>query len=173
MWAEKDRRRREQAARRDIESGGGEKGPALPLAPADALDAPTTVLFCGSRDWDDLAAIRSVMADLGPDLLVVHGGARGADRMAGGVAAELGHKVRVYAANWGEHGKAAGPIRNAQMLAAEDVDLVVAFPRGESRGTWDMVAKARQAGIETRVVGPLAALDATDDEPETNEENDE
>jgi hypothetical protein len=95
--------------------------------------------------------------------------------MAGGVAAELGHKVRVYAANWGEHGKAAGPIRNAQMLAAEDVDLVVAFPRGEQPrhvGHRERQGACRK-GSSPRLVGPLDALDATDDEPETNEENDE
>jgi hypothetical protein len=51
-----------------------------------------------------------------------------------------------YAPNWDSFGKAAGPIRNSIMVAS-GADVVLAFPRGEGRGTMDCVLKARQAGL--------------------------
>lgn len=59
-----------------------------------------------------------------------------------------------YPADWDRHGKAAGPIRNREMLAASEPDLVIAFvdkPLTRSRGTHDMVTIAREAGITTWV----------------------
>lgn len=48
---------------------------------------------------------------------------------------------------------AAGGIRNKQMLNEGKPDLVIAFPTENSKGTWDMVRRAKRAGIETVVVG--------------------
>lgn len=50
----------------------------------------------------------------------------------------------IHPANWSLWGKAAGPIRNHEMLL-ENPDVVVAFPGG--RGTEDMVNRAYRAGI--------------------------
>jgi len=44
------------------------------------------------------------------------------------------------------HGRAAGPVRNAQMLAEGKPDFVVAFPGG--RGTADMCKQARARGVK-------------------------
>ncbi len=57
----------------------------------------------------------------------------------------------MFHAEWMKYGKAAGPIRNARMLAEGKPDLVVAFPGG--RGTADMLRRVREAGIE--VIEPL------------------
>jgi len=51
----------------------------------------------------------------------------------------------VFLANWRTHGKAAGPIRNQQMLDEGRPHLVVAFPGGT--GTADMVRRAKAAGV--------------------------
>jgi len=48
-------------------------------------------------------------------------------------------------AKWSKHGRAAGPIRNQEMIDECKPDLVVAFPGG--RGTADMVRRAKAAGI--------------------------
>jgi hypothetical protein len=80
---------------------------------------------------------------------LVHGGASGADRLAGEWAASRGIPVKVHPADWQKYGRAAGPVRNQRMIA-EKPDMVVAFPGG--RGTADMVRRARQAGIELVVV---------------------
>lgn len=109
------------------------------------------VLVTGSRHWSDEERIRGLLVRLRPSV-VIHGGARGADALAGSVARALGIPVRVYPADWKVHGMAAGAIRNSLMLERERVDLVLAFPLKRSAGTWDMVRKAKAAGIETMVI---------------------
>jgi hypothetical protein len=97
------------------------------------------VLVCGSRDWRDRRIIHEVLralADCYPDLriVVVHGAARGADRMAGEEARACGYKVEEHPADWKRHGRRAGVIRNAHMLSL-GCSRVVAFWDGKSRGT--------------------------------------
>lgn len=111
------------------------------------------VLVCGSRDWDDYDAVHGALASLVAErgqFVVMHGGARGADRLAGSAAARLGLEVREYPANWKRHGRRAGYLRNEEMLAACP-DLVVAFHKDGSRGTAHMISVARKAGIEVIV----------------------
>jgi hypothetical protein len=78
---------------------------------------------------------------------VVDGELCGADSLAGREGAALGYRVVVYPADWELHGKAAGPIRNEEMIRS-GADLVIAFAGG--RGTADRVARARRAGIPVR-----------------------
>jgi hypothetical protein len=51
-----------------------------------------------------------------------------------------------HCADWTTHGKAAGPIRNARMVAL-GADVCLAFPKGESRGTRGCMRLAEKAGI--------------------------
>lgn len=113
------------------------------------------VLVCGGRDFQDRPLLWSVLSDIHQArkiAAVIHGAARGADKMAGDFAAERGIAVREYPANWTRDGRIAGPLRNSRMLEAEAPDLVVAFPGG--RGTADMVIKARRSGVEVMHVAP-------------------
>lgn len=108
------------------------------------------VLVCGGRDFDDAAAIgdvlrRVIWSERHGIAVIIHGGARGADILAGQFAVNECIPVEVYPADWQRDGKAAGPIRNSRMLAEGKPDLVVAFPGG--RGTADMVRKAEKAGV--------------------------
>jgi hypothetical protein len=68
----------------------------------------------------------------GPITCIIHGGARGADHMAGLWARKHDINMKQYPADWDKHGNAAGPIRNAQMLAEGFPDICVAFPGGRS-----------------------------------------
>lgn len=119
------------------------------------------VLICGDRNWDDLKAIQRWVDGLPPDATVVHGGARGADMMVHKAIIlrnNTGSHIRliVYTAHWEKYGRAAGPIRNQQMLDKEpDLDRVFAFHNnlGESKGTKDMVSRARKRGILVEVIG--------------------
>ena len=112
------------------------------------------VIVTGSRDWVDPQPIREALSALPPDTVVVHGGARGADRVTDSIARKLGLEVRVYVAQWAFFGRSAGFVRNQQMLDVEGpVDLVLAFPLPQSRGTWDMVERAKAAGVEVKVWG--------------------
>lgn len=109
------------------------------------------IIVTGGRDYQDLVTVRRVLSEYHrePRPILVHGGARGADRMAAYVARELGWHVVAYPADWRRHGRAAGPIRNQEMADA-GADLCIAFPGG--RGTADMVRRARAAGIPVRSV---------------------
>jgi hypothetical protein len=112
-------------------------------------------LVCGSREWVAPAPILRELAELmeeEPNLIVIHGAACGADRLAGQVAAMLGIDVIEVPAEWDQHGRAAGPIRNQKMLDMEP-DLVLAFHERMDlgKGTRDMVTRARKAGVEVEV----------------------
>lgn len=134
------------------------------------------VLVCGAaprkggdEGWTDIWPIIRELRALMPDVeCVIHGDARGADKL-GGIAAEgLGLGVVAVPAHWRHDygyangkcakdckeyvGKGAGPIRNRKMLAMRP-DLVLAFHADirASKGTRDMVAIARKAGVEARV----------------------
>ena len=48
------------------------------------------------------------------DVTLVHGGASGADIIAGEIALALGWQVEEYPADWETHGKAAGPEREVE-----------------------------------------------------------
>ena len=85
-----------------------------------------------------------------PSTVIIHGAAKGADSLASEWAALNEVKEEVFPADWKTHGRAAGPIRNQQMLDEGKPDLVIAFPGG--RGTADMVKRARKAGIEVMEV---------------------
>lgn len=108
------------------------------------------VLVCGSRTFNDYWLLFDKLCEIQekhPDLIIIQGGARGADQMARKWASLNGVKGEQYNANWEVYGRAAGPIRNQQMLDT-GIDLVVAFPRGEARGTKHMMKIAREAGVE-------------------------
>jgi hypothetical protein len=78
--------------------------------------------------------------------LVIEGGAKGADRMAGYWARRNRIHLNIVHAEWNTHGNSAGIRRNIRMLEEGKPDLVVAFPGG--RGTAHMVSIARKAGVE-------------------------
>ena len=100
---------------------------------------PFRLIITGSRDWVDRPTIEQqiTLATLGhyPDeVVIVHGNARGADTIAAAIATERGMVSEPHPADWRAHGKAAGPIRNAEMVAC-GADAALAFPIGPSPGT--------------------------------------
>lgn len=115
------------------------------------------VLICGSRTWDDPLPISWVIRALkggSRPSVIISGGARGADTLAARSARRQGVELVEFPANWDTHGKAAGPIRNQQMLDEGRPDVVWAFTDDivNSKGTADMVRRARKAGIPVYVV---------------------
>lgn len=97
--------------------------------------------------------MREVLALLPDDAIIVHGGAPGADRMAGSLARKLGLQGPiVYPAQWDRYGDQAGPIRNRLMLDEEKPDLVIAFWNGYSKGTRGMIEEAQLRGIDRWIV---------------------
>lgn len=131
------------------------------MADRRAFPRPVVFTVTGGRDFDDLAFVFKTMdrivsekmsryvesADpkFTPRPLIIHGGAKGLDRLAGKWAKNRGHAVMEVPALWDALGNAAGIIRNQQMLDWVKPDWVVAFPGGT--GTMDMVRRATAARL--------------------------
>lgn len=111
------------------------------------------LLVCGDRNWWDKSLIEQYIILYMPNV-IIEGDARGADKMAGEIAKELGLSLEVYPADWNTFKKAAGPIRNNQMLKEGKPDTVLAFHDDirNSKGTKHMVSIATKAGIPTAIV---------------------
>ena len=118
------------------------------------MEKTLRILICGDRNWTDKKAILEFLWKLSRDTLIIEGECRGADRIARDLAILLGFNILPFPADWKRYGKAAGPIRNQQMLDEGKPDLVIAFHNdlSKSRGTRDMVNRAKKAGIQVKVI---------------------
>lgn len=114
------------------------------------------LLICGDRNWrnaDRILGLLKVAHGMNTVEVVIEGEARGADTLARRAAETLGIPVLRFPADWNTHGKAAGPIRNRQMLKEGQPTEVWAFHNSieTSKGTKDMVTAACAAKIRTLV----------------------
>ena len=112
------------------------------------------VLVCGDHNWKSGTMILNRLKQLPKDTIIIHGGCRGADTIAGECAKTLGFSTWVFETKWEQFGKAARPIRNQAMLDAGP-DLVIAFHDDleKSEGTADMVKRAGKRGTLVEVIG--------------------
>jgi hypothetical protein len=115
------------------------------------------VLVCGARDYTDAStlwgALDTIRREAHHDtMVVIQGGAHGADQIAREWCRSRHVPYDNYPADWDKHGKSAGPIRNQRMIDQGKPDLVVAFPGG--RGTADMVRRAQAAGVPVKKIAP-------------------
>lgn len=117
------------------------------------------ILITGSRDWTDKVTIAQaireawLVAGRPYGVVVVTGGARGADYIAGVYAKRLGFSVEVHKVTqdeWAASGPAAGPQRNKLMVDL-GADVCLAFIRNESRGATGCAEMAQKAGIPTHI----------------------
>jgi hypothetical protein len=123
------------------------------------------ILVFGSREWLWDGIIYRILSKLPKDTVLVHGGAHGADRLAGQVGKSLGFEIREYPIpdeDWEEYGKAAGHRRNARMLSEEHpdkngirIDKAFGFStHHENRGTRDMAHKLWVAKVRFEILFP-------------------
>lgn len=96
-------------------------------------------IIAGGRDYkfckEDLLFLRTIKDEVTE---VVSGGAKGADSEGEKWAVYHDIPIELFEANWKEHGRSAGPIRNEQM--AMYADAVVLFSGG--KGTKNMYNNA-------------------------------
>lgn len=106
------------------------------------------LIICGDRNWTDRDMIQRFLKGVPEGTFIIEGEAKGADTIAREEAEKLGFLVNPCRALWNLYGKAAGPIRNQEMLGYLP-DLVVAFHDHleNSRGTKNMLKQARKKGI--------------------------
>ena len=111
------------------------------------------VIIAGGRDFDNYPGLVQVMdrllANVTDEITVVCGMARGADTLGERYAKERGYAIRYFPADWDEHGRAAGYIRNEEM--AKNADTLVAFWDGKSNGTRHMIETAKRYKLDIRV----------------------
>lgn len=107
------------------------------------------LIIAGSREMPHSSArpfINAAMVTLGRPRAVLSGACKtGVDRAGEDWAAAHRVPVDCYTADWELDGKAAGPIRNACMVANADALLVIRYP--DSKGSADVLRKARAAGL--------------------------
>jgi hypothetical protein len=122
------------------------------------------ILICtGSRDWVDAPSLMLKLDRLTSELdrkklwIYVGDCPTGADRFVREWCFLRYVPMKLFHAEWDAKGKAAGPIRNQEMVDAAKGEpgkkVCVAFRRGKrSPGTDDCVARARKSGIKIRLV---------------------
>lgn len=122
------------------------------------------VLVTGSRSWDDPNRIRAALVvawsqdedwsqdDLAPSprpTLVSGACPIGADAIAEDFARICHWPIERHPAEWDKHGKRAGFVRNAEMVAL-GADVCLAFIKDGSKGATMTADLAEKAGIRTR-----------------------
>lgn len=113
------------------------------------------VLVCGDRHYSDreylFAKLDALHKAARIDTLI-HGGAKGADTLAGEWGEVRGLTVVEYEADWAQYGRAAGPVRNAAMLDSGP-SLVMGFHDAieTSKGTKNCLEQAERRGIATLI----------------------
>jgi hypothetical protein len=113
------------------------------------------IAIVGSRDYPKLEKVRDMvefLASYGPNRTIVSGGAKGVDLEAEEQARFYELEVIVHKADWEHHGRAAGFLRNQQIV--DDADRVIAFWDGESKGTKDTIDKTLKAKKDLEVHFP-------------------
>lgn len=112
------------------------------------------ILICGDRNWNNFKVIEDFILTLPKDTIIVEGDCRGVDKISGYLAQKHGLEVIPVPAKWDVYGRAAGPIRNQEMLDKYKPTLVVAFHNDieHSKGTKDMIERTTNAGIEFKII---------------------
>jgi hypothetical protein len=113
------------------------------------------LLVSGDRnwEWENRHIILQEIKDLSP-AIIIHGGARGVDYIAGKVGDFLNIETIVYPAEWDTYGKAAGPIRNLQMIKEGKPDFILGFHTDieNSKGTKHMINQAIRYKIPYKLI---------------------
>lgn len=100
----------------------------------------------GNRNYTNYITIKSAIDQIRTHVAVteiVSGGATGVDALAKRYATEEKIKYVEFPADWATYGKAAGPLRNQQIV--DYCDRVLAFPTDNSPGTQDTIKRATNA----------------------------
>lgn len=113
-----------------------------------------TAMISGGRGETRAALVRGALDILldnyGPFDRVIHGACKtGVDAIADAWARDQGIDVKPYPADWGRLKRAAGPVRNQQMVDSKP-DYVFILPGGD--GTADARARAEKAGLKVVVI---------------------
>lgn len=117
----------------------------------------TSVLITASREWTNRAVMFDRLKRYPKGTILIHGGARGGDRIAASIGRSLGFIIHEYP-YFGDLEKRGGHVRNDCMLHVLidhrnfGFDIYVeAFPTPESKGTRDMIDIVRKINAPSAV----------------------
>jgi hypothetical protein len=114
-------------------------------------DQTMKLAIVGSRDFNDYNLLHDTLRWFDAELdCIISGGAAGADSLGAKFSDERHIECVVFPALWNTHGKAAGFIRNQQIVDA--CDIVLAFWDGKSKGTEHTISLAKKAKKPTFIV---------------------
>ena len=116
------------------------------------------VAIVGSREYPHLEHVAAYVNQLPMNAVIVSGGAKGVDLAAENAAKARRMKTVIFLPDWDTHGKAAGFIRNQDIVAA--CDRLVAFSHQASKGTANSIQLARQAGKQVAIYDSNGAIAA-------------
>lgn len=121
------------------------------------MNEKTRIIICGGRHFADYELLETIAdqylqkQNISPqNVEIVSGHCRGADMLGERYATEHGCTLTLFPAEWEKYGRAAGPIRNKEMInyiSSVDQNLVIAFASEKSVGTKNTVALARKMNI--------------------------
>ena len=118
------------------------------------LDSTFKVVVAGSRTFNDFQLLYDkldiLLSRKRSEITIISGGAKGADLLGEAYATSRGHHCIVMEADWKQHGKRAGYIRNEQM--ADVANAVIVFWDGKSPGTRHMINIAKERQLPLRIV---------------------
>ncbi len=105
------------------------------------------VVIGGYRNFNDYEAFKvfvdASIAQLNEtEFTILSGHCKGVDLMAEQYAMERNYGLEIFSAEWEKYGRAAGPIRNKQMV--EKANVVIAFVCERAKGTKNLISQAEK-----------------------------
>jgi hypothetical protein len=97
----------------------------------------------GSRTFNDYNKLKDTLNLLKDLDVIISGGAKGADSLAQQYAIAFGIQLIEYLPDWKKYGRAAGHIRNKDIV--DNCDKLIAFWDGKSKGTLNSIKLAQKS----------------------------
>lgn len=116
------------------------------------------VIVAGSRSFNDLSLMYNKLdyyLQKQDKVLIIHGGANGADKCAAMYAKDRNIETKVFLPDWDKYGKKAGILRNIEMFEYASQFQgrgCVVFWDGKSRGTKNDIELAGKYNVPLRIV---------------------
>jgi hypothetical protein len=113
------------------------------------------VIIAGGREFNDYDLLKtkcdSILSEVNEPIAIVSGKANGADSLGERYAKEKGYFVIPFPPDYKKYSPKVAPVmRNEEM--AKIADCLIAFWNGKSRGTNDMITRAKAHSLKIRIV---------------------
>ena len=117
------------------------------------------IMIVGSRAIDNYDFVKENVdqyikeKNIEDKITIISGGARGVDSLAESYAEEKGYDFKCFPANWGQFGRAAGPIRNRKMVnyIKKHGGVCLVFWNGKSTGSKEDIELCKKNRVECKV----------------------